>query len=83
MHCLREAISCYHKLTPSVVSEKNWNTKETKCNEPPHFHLVFDYWGVHSGAKLLMHTGTILSFKKVNKQVQGKIRNFNLDYGKK
>jgi len=30
MHCLREAMSCYCKSTPSVVSEKNWNTKDDK-----------------------------------------------------
>ena len=26
-----EATSCYHRSTPCIVSEKNWNTKEDKC----------------------------------------------------
>ena len=30
MHYQKEAILRYYKLTPSVVSEKNWNTKEDK-----------------------------------------------------
>ena len=27
-HSHREAASCYHELTPCIVSEKNWNTKK-------------------------------------------------------
>ena len=29
-HSHREAILCYHKLTPCVVSKKNWDKKEDK-----------------------------------------------------
>jgi len=38
MHCLREAIPCYwnRELTPTVVSEKNWNTKENKGKSMMH-----------------------------------------------
>ena len=28
MYCLREAILHYPELSPSVVNEKSWNTKE-------------------------------------------------------
>jgi len=62
-----------------------------KHNGPPHFQLVIDYWGTRSDTKLLlMHTGHHYVFSsgfscnnyvtlKVNKQVEGKVRNFNLD----
>jgi len=36
MHCLREAISHYLKSTPSVVSKKDWNTKEDKSKSMMH-----------------------------------------------
>ena len=29
-HNHREAVSCYHELTPPIVSQKNWDTKEDK-----------------------------------------------------
>ena len=59
------------------------------------FQCVIDYWGTHSDVKLFYGMpGTILSFnvvhvdsvyshncvaKKVNKELEGKIRNFQLD----
>ena len=42
MHCLREAISCYCELKPSVVSEKNWNTKEDKGKSM--MHAMYILW---------------------------------------
>ena len=35
-HCLRKAILRYHESTPSVVSEKKWNTKEDKGKSMMH-----------------------------------------------
>ena len=42
MHCLREAILCYRKSTPCVVSEKNWNTKEDKGKSL--MHALYILW---------------------------------------
>ena len=38
-HNHREAASRYHELTPCVVSEKNWNTKED--NDKPMMHVLY------------------------------------------
>ena len=42
MHCLREAILCYHKSTPGVVSKKNWNTKDNKGKSM--MHALYVLW---------------------------------------
>ena len=42
MHCLREAISCYCELTPSIVSKNNWNTKEDKGKSM--MHVLYILW---------------------------------------
>ena len=39
-HSHREAILYYHKLTPSIVNEKNWNTKEDKSKTMMHVLYV-------------------------------------------
>ena len=36
----REAIPCYHELTPCIVSEQNWDTKEDKGKSVMHLLYV-------------------------------------------
>ena len=58
----REAVSCYHKSTPCVVSEKNWNTKKDKSTVSP-LCMYCTYFSCQKG----MSSDKVMSISKIIK----------------
>ena len=64
MHCLMEAISRYRESTSTVVSKKNWNTKDDKGESMMHalyiLQLIKRHTSVKKSSASYIHCGVTL-----------------------